>query len=81
MRSEDIHPRKLGPAALAVDEALRALGITDAVYTKAKHARVEFRVGPATIRMSLPCTPRDNDVAAKRAVTNLRRLIAEACAR
>lgn len=79
-RREPTDPRQFGAPAVAVDEFLRSLGITDATFTKTKHIKVRFSVGPHTVSMSLPCTPRDDDTAAKQAVRRARQKITEACA-
>lgn len=79
-RNDPITPRNIGPAAVAVDEELRRLGCTDIVFTKTKHARVAFNVGPISLKMSVPCTPRDDDAAAANSIRKVRKLIAEACA-
>lgn len=78
--SKPVHPRRLGAAAIAVDEYLRSLGIDDAVFVKAKHVQVEFSVGPHTRRMSLSCTPKDDTAAAHQAVRRVKKIITEACA-
>lgn len=79
-RHEPVHPRQFGPAAAAVDEFLRGIGCSEITFYKAKHVKVEAQVGPKTIRFSLPCTPRDDTAAAKQAVRQARRKVAEACA-
>jgi len=80
-QKDALEPRKIGPAAVAVDDYLRALGITGATFTKTKHAQVEFMVGPHRLRMSVPCTPRDDTQAAKESVWRVRKLVIETCAR
>jgi hypothetical protein len=77
-RRDEINPRQFGAAAAAVDEYLRSLGITDAVFVKTKHVQAKFKIGDRQVSVSIPCTPRDDDAAAKQAVRYARQKITQA---
>jgi hypothetical protein len=53
------HPRRLGEVGRFVVDLLHEHRITNPVFTKTKHAWVEFAYGGQDIRLSFPCTPRD----------------------
>ncbi|MBI1202645.1 MAG: hypothetical protein GC182_09060 [Rhodopseudomonas sp.] len=79
-RREEISPRQLGFTASAVDEFLRSLGITDAVFVKTKHITAKFMFGTRQITIPIPCTPRDETTAARRAIRFAQKKIEEASA-
>jgi hypothetical protein len=79
-RIEPLDPRRMGRIALAIDELLRSLGITDAIYTKTKHAKVKFSIGPHSVTCQFACTPRDEDNAIKLTLKQIRRKIQDVCA-
>ena len=78
-RLEPVHPRRFGPAAMAVADYLLSLGITDAVFTKTTHVHAKFKIVVRQVTVSIPCTPRDDTAAAKQAVRFAKQKITEAC--
>lgn len=69
------HPRKLGACAIAVLDELQARGVTHPQFFKNHHARVEFEYLGRPMMFHFPCTPRDGDIAAKRARAKLQKLM------
>ncbi len=69
------HPRKLGACAVALLDLLRECGVTHAQFFKTHHARVEFTFIGKPIVYHFPCTPRSDDVAAKRHRSKLAKIM------
>lgn len=70
-------PRKLGACAVAIIDVLGEHGVSGEFF-KTKHARVEFVFAGRPLTFHFPCTPRDDDNAAKRVRSKLQKLIAGA---
>ena len=77
-RREAIPARKFGPAAVAVEAYLRGLGVSDIEFIKTKHVQVSWKLGSRSCSLSLPCSPRDDDVAVKQSLRRVKAKLTEA---
>ncbi|WP_276200256.1 hypothetical protein [Chelatococcus sp. XZ-Ab1] len=75
------NPRRLGSHVVAALDLLASLGIKDVQIYKTTHLRVFWPWGPGRLAITLPCTPRNYDEAARQARHSIRRTIEEAVAR
>lgn len=79
-RGDPVPARHIGPTAVAVEEFLRGLRCAEIKFSKTKHVHVEFFIGPRRQKVSLPCTPRDDDNATYNAVRRIKRIVECVCA-